>query len=106
MKINLLTNNPKESYFSIIINDTTLYTSLEIAYLLNLNVKFYNKLLIDKVIKHEHYKVENYAEFNLEDIVSGGDLVFDLYNTPEETYIDRFKETFTEQLTLLALGGV
>lgn len=69
-------------------------TSSSISRLLNIPLDIYNKLLIEKVIQH------NLCETHMFD-----DVTFDLYGTPKEIYLSRFKEVFAEQLTLLALEG-
>lgn len=82
------------NYFVLISNDKCFSHSVDIASLLNLNVHVYNKLLIEKVIKHDNYHLR---------YDSG--IFFKLNNIPKETYIERFKDTFNKELTLLALGG-
>lgn len=73
--------------------------SRKISQAFNTLEKTYVNTLINKVIKHEDYIFcENYQGriFNV---------VFKLNDTPEEVYIERFKNIFTEELTNLVLGG-
>lgn len=67
----------------------------EIAKLFNLDTNIYEKTLIAKVIKHE----------NFEKVVYNPDLIFSQNGVPMKTYIERFKEAFAPQLTLLTLEG-
>lgn len=102
MEINLLKFLGKEAYFEIITNEIYCSTSREISNVFNMNIDDYNEILINEVIKHDRYRPCDIAdEFNLRK-----DLIFKLNNTPEEVYINRFKEVFINQLTSLALGGV
>lgn len=84
-----------EVYFEIISKKSILNSSGEIADFLNLDVDIYNNLLIDKVIRHDKYSIDP----------DGRDLVFCLKNVSIEIYIERFKETFINELTLATLGG-
>lgn len=75
-------------------------TSKSIARLLNIPVETYNQLLIDKVIKHKFFKLHSHGAGVC------ADLTFDLKCLSKEDYLQRFKDTFSEQLTLLTLGGM
>ena len=101
MEIELTKLLTGECYFEIAIGDNFYSTSEEISKIFNLDIDVYNRILANKVVRHK-----NYTMCLNGNIDAYKDLVFDLCNIPKETYIDRFKETFTEQLTLLALGGV
>lgn len=109
MKIDLVIID-EEAYFSILINEQLFDTSKKISKLLNLDIDLYNKILIEKVIKYNSY----FTGYSILEPTKSKDLVFSLNNPPtektlikqsKETYITRFKETFTNQLTLLSLGG-
>ena len=95
MIIKIVQYKASRSYFEMHVQGRVAYTSKGISKLLNLDLDLYNKLLVEKVIKHNHYVKSKYHN----------DFEFDLCNTPEEIYIERFKETFINQLTLLTLGG-
>lgn len=101
MEIELTKLLTGECYFEITIGDDVYSTSEEISEILNLDLDTYNRILANKIVRHKNYVMCMNGSIDVYK-----DLVFDLCNIPEETYIDRFKETFTEQLTLLALGGV
>ena len=94
MKIEIEMTIKKHCYFCITDNFSAA-TSKEFADLFNLDTNTYNKLLTDKVIKHSNYTIDVYNK----------DLMFDLNNISKEIYIERFKDTFSNELTLLALGG-
>lgn len=94
LKINLGSHNSGEAYFIINIGHVNLYTSKEISNLFNLNLDIYNKLRMEKVIKHKNL----FSNSNEEDII------FYLNGTDKETYLNRFKESFADKLTLLALN--
>ena len=93
MKIDVFMFRDEEAYFSIFISDAAFYTSKNIANLFNLDIDYYNNLVIDKVIKHEDFTIDEYTN----------DLAFKHNNISKEIYINRFKEVFADQLTLLAL---
>lgn len=95
LEINLLHCYGEQAYFTIYLNGPLIYSSGGIASFLNLNTDTYNNILIEKVIKHNDYTISN----------KNKDLIFKHLNAPKETYIERFKDTFANQLTLLALGG-
>lgn len=95
MKIKLTKLFTGEFYFEIINNDDVYSTSKEISKAFNLDVDVYNSILANKVIQHKQY---NY-------IYIYEDLVFYLNNISMKTYINRFKNTFIKELTLLALGN-
>lgn len=86
------------SYFEIANDGKLLSDSQEISNLLNLDVDVYIELLAKNVIKHNNYKTYNYN-------CTEKDILFKLNDIPKETYVERFKDAFTNQLTLLALGG-
>lgn len=88
-------NFEDEAYFEIIYSKELLNLSEEIAKFFNLDVDFYNQLLIDKIIKHNKYAIDSATK----------DLTFDLNNISEETYLNRFEEAFIDKLTLISLGG-
>lgn len=73
-----------------------------ISELLEMPLEDYTDKLVKEVIIHSNYKIETYT--------FGGeisfDITFDLYDTPRETYVERFKNVFATQLTTLALGGM
>lgn len=95
MKINLSQFGTNQNYFSILINDMNICTSENIANLFNLDTDFYNKLLIEKVIKHDRVFISKHCK----------DLEFNLCNIPKEIYKKRFEDVFADQLILLALEG-
>lgn len=75
------------------------FTSESISKLLNLDTDLYNKLLIEKVIKHDDYKINDRRLFPS----CTKHLSFQLNDIPKEIYIERFKEAFADQLILLTL---
>lgn len=81
-------------------------TSGSIANLLNLDVDTYNDRLIREVIQHPCFKNVFAANFPFLKAKLDRNIVFYLNDVPKETYIERFKEVFVEQLTLLELGGI
>lgn len=84
------------SSFEIITsNKVSCSTSSSISRLFNIPLEVYNNLLINKVIKHDLYEIHTF-----------NDITFDLCDISKEIYLNRFKETFSDQLTLLILGGV
>lgn len=91
----LLTKTIRKGYYFRFDNEPTACTSKGISKLFDLDVNTYNKLLIDKVIQHNKYSINPDTK----------DLLFVLNNTSEEVYLNRFKEIFTNQLTLIYLGG-
>lgn len=95
MEIKIVQYKASRSYFEMHIHGGVVYTSKGISKLLNLDIDLYNKLLVEKVIKHNHYIKSKYHN----------DFEFSLNNIPEEIYIERFKETFINQLILVYLGG-
>lgn len=84
-------------YFNIEHDGDYYSTSEEIANFFNLDVDLYNQLLVDKVIQHNNYSISEESEYNTFDALFGRECIDD------ETYVDRFKEAFAPQLTLLAL---
>lgn len=100
MKIELNKLLSDDLYFEIILNEDVYSTSEEIAEALNLSTDIYNEILIEKVICHKDYTLCKNARYDVYD-----DLVFLAHDISRETYLKRFKEAFTKQLILLALGG-
>lgn len=99
MKIKLQKFLGGEAYFEIVINRYHYDTSREISNILNLNIDVYSDILIKEVIKHNfHRYCDIIDEFNL-----CKDTIFKLRDVSEEVYIERFKEAFADQLTLLVL---
>ena len=94
MKINLYVFS-SYFYFAISTENNSAHTSKSISKLLNLDIEIYNKILVEKVVKHNRYTIDKY-----------NDLSFDSNGILKETYIERFKNTFVDQLTTLALGGI
>lgn len=100
LEINLGAYYGNKLIFEINFNNKLYINSLKISALFSLDVDTYNKLLIEKVIQHEHK----------ETLFKNGTIIFkyvafELRDTPTETYLNRFKETFAPQLALLTLGG-
>lgn len=93
MIIKLITSYTNKNYFSIIIGNTRICSSKNIANLLNLDINIYNRLLIEKVIQHNKYSMTR------------NELAFSCNNVSKEVYIKRFKDVFSNQLILLTLGG-
>lgn len=79
-------------------------TSKAIADLFKMSVDNYNEILINKVIKHDKYRVETFTDMYKVSYVR--DVTFVLNGTLESVYVNRFKEAFAPQLTLLTLGGI
>lgn len=105
MKVDLIKLFTGDLYFEVVSSKSVCSTSNNIANLFNLDVDKYNDLLINEVIKHSNYKTNrsvNSFVFNTSTI----DIVFHLNDVPKEIYIERFKETFFNELTLLTLGGI
>lgn len=96
MKIDLTEFGINRNYFCISIGNRDVYSGKSISKLLNLDVDTFNQILIDKVVKHKNYYIYRLSK----------DIEFDLCNVSKEIYIERFKNIFTEQLTLLTLGGI
>lgn len=100
-EIDMYPSGKNKYYFAVILNeDNFLCTSKQIANFLSLPVKTYNQLVIDKVIKHDGYRIvgKNYA--------NGFDLDFERRDCEKSVYVERFKQTFLEELTLALLGGI
>lgn len=87
------------SYFVIILNDIMFYSSSAIAKLLNLSVSNYNDILVKEVIKHKYYNIRGTSPH----LCLFLNLTFHLDNISKDIYIERFKETFADKLTLLNL---
>ena len=94
MKIRLSEMTEGQYYFIVTANFTAC-TSGGFSILFNIDVDIFNQLLIDKVIKHKNYLIER----------DNKDMYFTLNGLPKETYIERFKDAFTNELTLISLGG-
>lgn len=90
----------KGCYFSLNKEGATYETSACISELFNINIDDYNKILIEKVIQHNLYFT------NIATSQKGDDIVFKLNDISKEVYIERFKNTFNKELTLLILGGI
>lgn len=95
MKINLFIFGDEEVYFEVSTENDAAYTSRSISELFNINVDLYNQLVVDKVVKHKNYVIDKFEK----------DLTFKHNNISKNTYIERFKNTFINELTLLSLGG-
>lgn len=101
MKYDVHLNIVNSNVYFVISNSTNVYasTSYEIATLLGLDTKTYNKILVEKVIQHDrHYNEFVYA--NDEE-----DVTFHSNGNVAAIYVKRFKETFEKELILLELGG-
>lgn len=100
MKLDLI-DMEGESYFSLTINEVTSYGASElISQALGLNIDKYNEILIEKVIQHEDYRVEE----NIYDILYK-DVTFKKNLIPNSVYLKRFKEAFHKELILFQFGG-
>lgn len=86
--------------FKITANMRTYYTSSQIASLFNMDIETYNKILIERVIQHDLFKIHNNSKAHFKKNVS-----FSQNNISDEAYIKRFREAFAEQLILLTLSG-
>lgn len=73
-------------------------TSGKIAKKFNLDLDTYNDILIRKVIKHNNFVISPNGSS-----IFSKDVTFDLNEAPAETYIERFKNVFCEELVLLSL---
>lgn len=99
-EIDIYPSGKNKSYFMIGLSDNNcLCTSEQIARFLNLPIRTYNDLLIKKVIRHDDYRVIGESRANR------FDLDFNRKGIDKSVYIERFKETFLEELTLALLGG-
>lgn len=87
--------------FLLCADDRSYYTSYEISKQLGLNVNLYNKILVEQVIKHKIYSKNEEAQL----VSLMHDLSFSLNKVKPEVYIERFKDVFAKELTLLSLGG-
>lgn len=81
------------NYFTLLIDNEDFHNSESIADIFNLNVDTFNKLLIEKVIKHSYYTISKHHK----------DFEFSLCGKSKEIYIKCFKEAFAEQLILFIL---
>lgn len=97
IKLNIV----NDRVYFMISNEKDIYasTSHEIATLLGIQTKYYNMVLIEKVIQHDKY----YSEFLFN--VNEEDVVFNSNGLTATTYIKRFKNAFCRELTSLELGG-
>lgn len=75
-----------------------LLTSTDIAEKFSIPLEEYEKRVINKVLKHKNAKVIFTLDFSKRNVVFEND------NTPEEYYVERFKEEFSEELILLELS--
>lgn len=82
-------------FFILKTNNKTYFSSEMISKAFGLDIDEYNKILLEKVIQHDEYDIKNGTE----------DLVFSPNRISKETYIDRFKEAFADQLILLTLSN-
>lgn len=75
-----------------------LLTSTDIAEKFSIPLEEYEKRVINKVLKHKNAKVIFTLDFSKRNVVFEND------NTPEEYYVERFKEEFSKELILLELS--
>lgn len=93
------------SHYFIIVNydNKTFYdTSVIILDLLDIDLNEYNEKVINEVIKSKNYSIYNGASL-------GKRLYKDLTfksDKEEEIYIERFKDTFVKELTLLSMSRI
>lgn len=100
MKIELV-GSCEALYFSLTKNIMTYYDDSEhISEMFGLNIDEYNKILIEKVIQHDHYRIEE----NFNNILYK-DVTFKKNGICDTIYLERFKEVFSKELVLLQLGG-
>ena len=103
-EIKLDWGSERMSHYFIIINydKKTLYdTSVLISDLLDIDLDEYNEKVINEVVKNKNYSIYRGSS-------SGRRLYKDLTfeaDKEEEVYIERFKDVFVKELTLLSLGG-
>lgn len=90
----------KGLYFSLSEKGDSFDTSFYIARLFDMDVKQYNKMLIEKVIQHDIHCINAAVSWE------GDDLVFKRNFVTDTEYIERFKNVFNKELTTLALGGI
>lgn len=89
-----------ESYFSVIVDEVTSFGVSEfISKAFGLNIDEYNKLLINEVIKHNDYEIEQ----NTYDVFYKN-VTFKKNSIPDVVYLKRFRDIFVKELTLLSLG--
>lgn len=101
LKVDLIENRLDKHYsFFVDTGERILYDSYKLAKAFNLSRLGFANILIDEVIKHSKFIFYNDIDGEIVDVT------FKLNNLSKEVYIERFKETFTEQLMLLVLGGV
>lgn len=106
VKINLQCLRGSIYNFLIATENRGYTTSSSIANLFNLNLDTYNEILVKEVIKHPCFESRNFMKFPFLGVESNKDIVFYLNDIDEEVYIERFKNVFAKQLTLLKLGGI
>lgn len=98
----LLRDMDDEHYFVIMmdVNEGKIVrnTSRAISETLGLGIEKYNKILIEKVIRHDNYRIEEDDDFG------ECDLFFYSEGVSKEIYIERFKEVFLKELTTFALN--
>lgn len=99
----LLRDIDDEHYFVIMVdvNEGKIVrnTSRSISETLGLSIEKYNGILIEKVIRHDSYRIEEE-----DDIFGECDLFFYAEGVSKETYVERFKEVFLKELTTFALN--
>lgn len=99
----VMVNSSVYSYFYIIRGKSLYNTSRGIAKLFKMDVNEYNKKLIKEVIGNNKYEINDEGNS-----LSSSDLNFVAENiSPEENkiYVDRFKNAFIKELTILKIGG-
>lgn len=108
MKIELTRFKCNNYNFSITIEDNCFMTSGSISKLLNLDIITYNNALIKYVIQHNKYESNLFLDYFVPNTSNKNDkdITFHLNDVSEEVYLERFKNTFNKELTLLSLGGV
>lgn len=99
MKVKLIKYDYDSDYYSFFISkydDLPVPTSYSIASSFGLSTKVFVDILIDKVIKHNDITFERSANGVIYNVI------FKLNNTPKDVYIERFKNFFVKELTLLS----
>lgn len=100
MKIYLRHDFNDTRYFVIDIPETYICSSNYMSEMFEMTKEGFENTLVMKVIKHNDLLI--YKDQNDE---TSFDISFKSNGIPDEVYIDRFKEAFATQLTLLILGG-
>lgn len=91
-----------KAYFYITIDKNVIAaTSFKISKHFGLDIDIYNDILAKKVIQHGDFLISpgNGSVFSK-------DIAFALHNISAETYVERFKEVFCKELTMLALSCI